>query len=394
MSEDQSQMNSVSKQKWPNMNSEQQSTHFTAYLDSPRRIPNKRQNECLLFGFCKRESQHNIPNPLMKLIISYYDGTFYWRIQRVCKIIDDLTFVDFTSDTFNINDIPFVCRLSMSDRGYIRFGIAPKIFPEKLRSITIHYKLCCEEKPTFYQNTKRLTRSMESEHERQCMWNPLLLHSEKCLTFDALTFSCSVDILRIQYNSGNQGMYCGLPVSMSSHSKFQWDAKPMLVRALNALFWLFQQHHHCGIGKDHVDFVGPYFDNKCFSLFCRATTDSSEGCVICLGLNLCQMPEQINSIKIGIKIWMSRTGKSKDMRLVIKKRGVLLSYIENSVTWPVEYPNVFKLEKYNKLSFKIAIDIVAIHELDDIEIPKEEWRKHGVILSDNVSNAWSRHFNI
>ena len=183
----------------------------------------KAKTELTTYGYTKKHYGNAIPMVINKLIESFYDKYFYWKIQKEAfrqflnaKNGD----IIYSKKTFKIKGIQFECTLCpngwrRSHKGVVVYYIETKNIPQDIEYFTASLEIGCD---SFNMRGTHYTKWKVKGDG----WGLNICKLSKCANFNHINFYCAVDILGIKYKKTSDKDDYKMDIKMNKHNEFEW----------------------------------------------------------------------------------------------------------------------------------------------------------------------------
>jgi len=360
-----------------------------AWLTQQLRLEQKKP---LVSGYIREEchGQLLVPTDLIKIIRWYLDEVLYWSmsgkfLHKFCnKKVGQILY----SSTYNYNEFEF-CNYwypngnSAEYAEQVIFGVTLTKLPAHISSITIYYRLQCNE-------FNCLWKSIHTFHVKEIVnnsvgWNPFNLRLSKCQNAHKIDFNCYVNVIRVvnkQHQIDTQ-VEC-IDESMQI-TKFEWTLSRKQLK----------QFRRCELGKTFYSRNFGKIDNYCLFLAPKGFNQNKDAennpktNHLMLFLRLLRLPINIRCMTICYHIKANYTLRDMDterQHVTVKEtQSVKVGYDFNRCTKQCLVDKIANVTLLSALSIELKITVMEIVDMNDKVIPKVHWEKYGIVLNDSFA---------
>eukprot|EP01084_Bolivina_argentea_P046780 86148_1 len=306
-----------------------------------------KQQELLLNGYCRLHYAENIPIMLIKIMLSFYNVIFYWKIkgEKLTQFLSTSYAECICSHPFTIKGITFQYIIypngSKNREGKVCFGLRMVQMNDLIDYILLKEMLCFNSIGSTHIKEDTL-RIVSRKWSKPMHTANRFINVSECKNFKEITFYGKLDILRIQPKDmiNNRALfYHKFGIKINRNTSFEWKFDNNLLEKLK-----IDVNAKSSVRKRYCS---PYFDGNNWIIKLGVNFLENQWAV---ALFLLHLPEKIKSLDIKRQITVIR-----DDKVVFNKSNVSCCNYDNINHRLITF--VTAVEDYQKFVAAVSISV-------------------------------------
>lgn len=331
-------------------------------------------NSSLVFGYIRNNYHLFVPEVIIKICLLFYDEDDIHRIKE--KALNQ--FLSSKNKWFykhiNINhDLSVIAYMvpngyDKQSQGLVCLGIRLKSMSDSIASITVSCQLSCYEDPESLHH-KILVSVLWNEKNKLQPYINAVGQLSRFKTFKQLYVQFKIRSFQIQYKSGEITHYPSLSaVQCKEVSSIKWNVSPSMIDTFKTY-------------PSRVCYHGPINDHVAIACYPNGgiyVNQSESNGKFEFGVTLLSFPKRVSKILIesAFKVIVDEDEYKDKYELMLEPRNV------HKILACRQHFGNDKLKDTNNLVFEAQVVIKKIFDTDGVEISKNKWAEHQLILSE------------
>ena len=315
----------------------------------------------LVHGYIKQSYSNHIPFEIINIIISFYNLVHHWWIkdEELTNFLDGTPGKTVKFEPFVCKEITFQCKInliegSLSNDVHIEYCLSYTNTDHKIKNMLYFGELSC---PTTKSKRYFIT------NRSSVSWLRSTLKSEDCKQFDALCFTCFLDIAHIIYGSKIKTPkinYFRDNMVISKHVEYKWK---ICGKALDEI-------------KSYKDFksdgwiIGDGIDSEVFGEWNMWTLNLFHMEKLKISPRILFIPYGVDAFMIGIKI------KNSFNDTIIDDQCKFQASYEGSVFIGFDSIDICTIDE---LYLEVNMEIKGLYNELEQMIDEEKWNEYGIV---------------